>query len=159
MQGIVFYNINKFFHNPVFLSAVFSWFIAQFIKTVIVVLYPAQRPIKYYLYVLLWKTGGMPSSHSSLVTAVAVSSGFQDGFGSSVFIGFSCFALLVIRDSVGVRRAAGIQARVLNKLGKELENKNGIPYRPVREINGHTASEVIVGAIIGFFIAVAFNSL
>ena len=159
MQETGFYYINSFFHNPVFLSAVFSWFIAQFIKTVIVVLYPMQKPIKYYLGVLLWKTGGMPSSHSALVTSIAISTGFQEGFNSTLFIAFSCFGLLVIRDSVGVRRAAGLQAIMLNRLGRELEKKNGIPFRPVKEVNGHTASEAIIGSIIGFFIAVAFNSL
>ena len=101
----------------------------------------------------------MPSSHSALVTSVAVSAGFQEGFSSSLFIAFSCFGLLVIRDSVGVRRAAGIQARMLNRLGRELEKRNGIPFRAVKEVNGHTASEAIIGSIIGFFIAVAFNSL
>ena len=159
MQETGFYYINSFFHNPVFLSAVFSWFIAQFIKTVIAVLYPMQKPIKYYLGVLLWKTGGMPSSHSALVTSVAISTGFQEGFTSTFFIAFSCFGLLVIRDSVGVRRAAGLQAIMLNRLGRELEKRNGIPFRPVKEVNGHTASEAIIGSIIGFFIAVAFNSL
>ncbi len=159
MQETGFYYINRIFQNPVFLSAVFSWFIAQFIKTVIVVLYPMQKPIKYYLGVLLWKTGGMPSSHSALVTSVAISAGFQEGFNTPLFIALSCYGLLVIRDSVGVRRAAGIQAKMLNRLGRELEKRNGIPYRPVKEVNGHTASEAIVGSIIGFFIAVAFNSL
>ncbi len=159
MQETGFYYINRFFHNPVFLSAVFSWFIAQFIKTVIAVLYPMQKPIKYYLGMLLWKTGGMPSSHSALVTSVAVSAGFQEGFNSSLFISLSCYGLLVIRDSVGVRRSAGLQAIMLNRLGRELERRNGIPFRPVKEINGHTASEAIIGSLIGFFIAVAFNSL
>ena len=159
MQETGFYYINSVFHNPVFLSAVFSWFIAQFIKTVIAVLYPMQKPIKYYLGVLLWKTGGMPSSHSALVTSVAISAGFQDGFNSSIFIALCCYSLLVIRDSVGVRRAAGIQAMMLNRLGRELEKKSGIPFRPVKEVHGHTASEALIGSIIGFFIAVAFNSL
>ncbi len=82
-----------------------------------------QKPIKYYLGVLLWKTGGMPSSHSALVTSVAISAGFQDGFNSSLFIALCCYGLLVIRDSVGVRRAAGLQAMMLNRLGRELEKK------------------------------------
>ena len=159
MQDIGFNYINSFFNNPVFLSAVFSWFIAQFIKTIIVVLYPRPKPIKYYLGVLLWKTGGMPSSHSALVTSIAIAAGFQEGFNSSLFVAFSCYGLLVIRDSVGVRRAAGIQAKMLNRLGRELEKKSSIPYRPVKEVNGHTASEALVGSLIGFFIAVAFNSL
>ena len=101
----------------------------------------------------------MPSSHSALVTSIAIAAGFQEGFNSSLFVAFSCYGLLVIRDSVGVRRAAGIQAKMLNRLGRELEKKSSIPYRPVKEVNGHTASEALVGSLIGFFIAVAFNSL
>ncbi len=159
MQETPFYYIYRFFHNPVFLSAVFSWFIAQFLKTIIAVLYPAQKSIKYYLGVLLWKTGGMPSSHSALVASIAMSTGFIEGFDTSIFIALTCYGLLVIRDSVGVRRATGIQAITLNKMGRELEKKWGIPYKPVKEIHGHTVSEVLIGTLIGSFIAVAFSSL
>ena len=151
---------NNIFYNPIFLSAVFSWFFTQFVKTVIlIILKPIQMPIRYYIGMLLWKTGGMPSSHSALVTALATSIGFKEGFNSSLFIVSCCYSLLVIRDAVGVRRSAGIQARTLNKLGSDLIEKLNIDYKSVKEVSGHSVSEVLIGIVIGFFIAVAFSIL
>ena len=66
---------------------------------------------------------------------------------------------LVVRDAMGVRLAAGRQAQSLNKIGRELESRYDIPFQPVREVNGHTPAEVSVGALIGFFMAVAFRFL
>jgi acid phosphatase family membrane protein YuiD len=153
-------NSNNIFYNPIFLSALFSWFFTQFVKTVIIIIAkPAPMPIRYYISILLWKTGGMPSSHSALVTALATAIGFKEGFSSSLFLAACAFGLLVIRDSVGVRRSAGIQARTLNKLGADLNEKLNIDYRPVKEVSGHTVSEVLIGIVIGFFIAVAFSIL
>jgi len=151
---------NNIFYNPIFLSAVFSWFFTQFVKTVIVIiLKPIQMPIRYYIGMLLWKTGGMPSSHSALVTALTTSIGFKEGFDSSLFIVICGYSLLVIRDAVGVRRSAGIQAKTLNKLGLDLHEKLNIDYKSVKEISGHTVPEVLIGIVIGFFIAVAFSIL
>ncbi|MCL2705220.1 MAG: divergent PAP2 family protein [Spirochaetaceae bacterium] len=151
---------NNIFNNPIFLAAIFSWFFTQFVKTVIIIiLKPGQMPIRYYISILLWKTGGMPSSHSALVTALATSIGFKEGFDSSLFIVACAYSLLVIRDAVGVRRSAGIQARTLNKLGSDLHEKLNIDYKSVKEISGHSVSEVFIGIIIGFFIAVAFSIL
>ncbi len=150
---------NNIFHNPIFLSAIFSWFFAQFVKTVIIILKPSQIPLRYYITIFLWKTGGMPSSHSALVSALTTSIGFKEGFNSSLFIALCGYSLLVIRDAVGVRRSAGIQARTLNKLGSDLNEKLGIEYKPVKEISGHSITEVLIGVIIGFFIAVAFSIL
>jgi acid phosphatase family membrane protein YuiD len=151
---------NNIFYNPIFLSAVFSWFFTQFVKTVIIIiLKPVQMPLRYYISMLLWKTGGMPSSHSALVTALATSIGFKEGFDSSLFIVSCAFSLLVIRDAVGVRRSAGIQARTLNKLGSDLHEKLNLDYKSVKEISGHSVSEVLIGIVIGFFIAVAFSIL
>ena len=151
---------NNIFYNPIFLSAVFSWFFTQFVKTIIIIiLKPVQMSIRYYIGILLWKTGGMPSSHAALVTALATSIGFKEGFNSSLFI-ISCgYSLLVIRDAVGVRRSAGIQARTLNKLGSDLNEKLDIDYKSVKEVSGHSVSEVLIGIVIGFFIAVAFSIL
>ncbi|MCL2792338.1 MAG: divergent PAP2 family protein [Spirochaetaceae bacterium] len=151
---------NNIFYNPIFLATVFSWFFTQFVKTIIIIiLQPGQMPIRYYLGILLWKTGGMPSSHSAVATALATSIGFSEGFNSTVFIACSAYGLLVLRDAVGVRRSAGIQARTLNKLGLDLHDKLDIDYKPVKEISGHSVSEVLIGIVLGFFIAVAFSVL
>ncbi len=69
------------------------------------------------------------------------------------------YALLTFRDALGVRRAAGAQARVLNQLIRDLGKQHALRSKPVKEIHGHTISEVFVGALLGFFIAVAFCTL
>ena len=78
---------------------------------------------------LLWKTGGLPSSHSSLVT---------------------------VRDAVGVRRSSGVQAKKINELGRDLHKKDIIQYSPIKEVHGHTPIEVTVGCLLGFFTGLAF---
>ena len=147
------------FYNPIFLSAFFSWFFTQFIKTLIILFRPEQKPLMYYINILLWKTGGMPSSHSALAASMATTIGFREGFNSSLFLVLCGYGLLIVRDAVGVRRASGLQARALNNMGRDLEEKFGIAYKPVKEISGHTVSEVLIGLMIGFFIAVAFSTL
>jgi acid phosphatase family membrane protein YuiD len=66
------------------------------------------------------------------------------------------FALIVIRDATGVRRSSGLQAKALNLLGKKTGEGLGFDYNPVKEIQGHTPLEVIVGALLGIFIAAAY---
>lgn len=146
-------------YHPVFLSAFFSWFIAQLLKAIIVLLTRSHRSSKELLVTFAWATGGMPSSHACMVTALATAIGFTQGIDSSLFIAMLCFAILTIRDALGVRRAAGTQARVINYLSAQLELRQGIPAHPVKEVHGHTMSEVSVGVILGFFIAVAFCTL
>jgi acid phosphatase family membrane protein YuiD len=145
--------------NPVFLSALTSWFLAQLIKAIIVLLRSPRRTAREITLTLLWRTGGMPSSHSSLVAALATAVAFEEGIGSTLFVVTFCVAIIVIRDSLGVRRSSGLQARTLNQLGKDLSEKIGINYFPVKEIQGHSPLEVLVGALLGLFIAVAFAVL
>jgi uncharacterized protein len=147
------------FSNPIFLAAVFSLLTAQFIKSIVLIFRSRARSFRDVLSTFLWKTGGMPSSHSSLAVSIAASIAIVDGPDSSLFILSLFFALVVIRDALGVRRAAGLQAKALNQLGKELSAKLGVAFHPVREVHGHTPSEVIVGGLLGFFIALAFCTL
>jgi acid phosphatase family membrane protein YuiD len=149
----------SFVENPVFLSSLTSWFVAQLLKVVIVLLRSHRRTAREIVGTLMWRTGGMPSSHSSLVSALATSVAFAEGIGSTLFIVTLCLALIVIRDSLGVRRASGLQARSLNLLGREVSARLEIEYRPVKEIQGHAPLEVLVGALLGLFIAVAFAVL
>jgi acid phosphatase family membrane protein YuiD len=149
----------EFLANPIFLSAIFSLLMAQFLKAVVNMFRSHARNFRDVLVTFLWKTGGMPSSHSALAVSIATAIAFQEGLNTSVFILSAFFALVVIRDALGVRRAAGLQARTLNLLGKELNARSGIPYRPVKEVHGHNPAEVIVGSLLGFFIALAFCTL
>ena len=132
---------------------------AQFVKAAVDFFKPKSRTSKEMVYTLLWRTGGMPSSHSSAVTALATSLGFTEGVDSPLFISMVFYSLLVIRDALGVRRSAGLQARALNTLGHELKKKYKIQFHPVKEVHGHTPAEVSIGMLLGFFIAVAFCKL
>lgn len=148
-----------FVTGPVFLSAFFSWFIAQFLKTIIDVARQRSRSSADVVSTMFWKTGGMPSSHSALVTALATSIGFDHGLRTPLFTLSLFYGILIIRDALGVRRSAGLQARALNNLGRELQDKFGTAFEPVKEVIGHTPAEVAVGAGLGFFIALAFSLL
>ena len=149
----------KLFSNDIFLSAVFSLLIAQFIKSIVLIFKSRAKSFRDVIATFLWKTGGMPSSHSALAISIAASIAIVDGPDTSLFILALFFALVVIRDAMGVRRAAGLQAKALNQMGKELASKLGIAFHPVREVHGHSPSEVIVGGLLGFFIALAFCTL
>lgn len=148
----------ELFTNPVFLSAIFSLLTAQFLKAVINIFRSRARSFREILLTFFWKTGGMPSSHSALAVSIATAIAFRQGL-NTLFILSAFFALVVIRDAMGVRRAAGLQAKALNLLGKELSAREGFTYRPVKEVHGHNPAEVIVGSLLGFFIALAFCTL
>lgn len=149
----------EFVSGPVFLSAFFSWFIAQLLKTIIDTTRNRSRSSGDVVSTMFWKTGGMPSSHAALVTSLATSIGFAAGVGTPLFSLSLFYGILIIRDALGVRRSAGIQARALNALSRELNKKLGTEYLPVREVLGHTPAEVAVGAGLGFFIGLAFSLL
>jgi len=97
-------------------------------------------------------SGGMPSSHSAVVTCLATTVGILEGFDSSQFALAVGFALVVMYDAAGVRRAAGRQARILNQLitsNKKIDNNEKL-----KELLGHTPVEVAVGAVVGVLWAI-----
>jgi len=145
--------------NTVFLSAAMSLFTAQFAKALIVLLTKRKAGIREIFSTLLWKTGGMPSSHSALVISITTSIAFTSGLSSDVFALSFFFALVVIRDAMGVRRSAGLQAKALNSLGTRISRRLHIPFKTVKEIHGHTFPQVFAGSLMGFFIALAVNTL
>ncbi|KAL0004502.1 hypothetical protein SO802_012063 [Lithocarpus litseifolius] len=95
-------------------------------------------------------SGGMPSSHSATVTALAAAVGFQEGFGGSVFATALVLACVVMYDATGVRLHAGRQAEVLNQIVYELPAEHPLAEsRPLRELLGHTPPQVIAGCLLG----------
>ena len=109
---------------------------------------------------LLWRTGGMPSSHSALVACLCTTIAFRSGIDSDVFILSLCFYLVTIRDAVGVRRANGIQANLLNKIGENLKEKGLFDdFNKIKEVQGHTPMEAIIGSLLGLFIGIGFSVL
>ena len=149
-------NLYTLLNSPVFLSGFFAWFLTQLIKTIVEINRGISSSSFDILASLVWRTGGMPSSHSALVTALATSLGFTEGLDSPIFVLSFFYGILTIRDALGVRRATGRQAQALNQLGGELQERVEIKFKSVKEILGHSPAEVFIGSLLGFFIALAF---
>jgi acid phosphatase family membrane protein YuiD len=97
----------------------------------------------------LWMTGGMPSSHSALVAALAISVGMNVGFSSSLFAVSAVLAIVVMYDAAGIRQAAGKQAAKINLIVEELLTGHPLNEERLRELLGHTPLQVTVGALVG----------
>ncbi|KAK9934433.1 hypothetical protein M0R45_021578 [Rubus argutus] len=135
--------------NYPLLSALIAFAMAQFIK-LFTALYKERRwDIKQ-----LVGSGGMPSSHSATVTAIAAAIGFQEGVGGSLFAIALILACVVMYDATGVRLHAGRQAEVLNQIVYELPSEHPLAEsRPLRELLGHTPPQVIAGGLLGIVTA------
>ncbi len=131
-----------------------SMFAAQFYKLI-----SASLLRKKIIWSRLWETGGMPSSHSSSVTALTTAVAITEGISSIAFSICVVFAIIVMHDASGIRRAAGEQAEVINKLTEFFESKFGKRFdnEKLKELLGHSRSEVFVGAILGIAIAFIFR--
>ena len=134
--------------NQVLVSAVMGWVVAQFLKTLIDFAlnksFNAER---------LVGSGGMPSSHSSLVMALTTSVGKYNGFDSALFAISLIFSFVVMYDAAGIRRAAGKQAEIINYM---IEHHKLPELQKVKELLGHTPLEVFVGAILGIVVGLLF---
>ena len=154
---VFFTQVKIVFQNPIFLAAITSWMLSQFIKTFIGFCGSSVHSLSVFFDLLIWRTGGMPSSHSALVTALSTTIGFKQGVSSDLFI-FSIFsAMIVIRDAMGVRRSSGLQAKMLNEVGAKMAETMNIPFKPVKEVQGHTPVEVCAGMIVGVVIGSYFS--
>lgn len=152
--------LRLFLTSPVFLAGISSWLIAQFIKTLINLLKAKIHSAGELVELMLWRTGGMPSSHSALVTSLCTTIAFRNGLNSDLFFISFVFLLVVVRDAFGVRRSSGIQAKKINELGNQLKNKNILEdYKGIKEVNGHTPMQVILGCLLGFLVGLAFSLL
>ncbi|KAG2252493.1 hypothetical protein Bca52824_082629 [Brassica carinata] len=102
---------------------------------------------------LLFASGGMPSSHSALCMALTTSVALCHGVADSLFPVCLGFSLIVMYDAIGVRRHAGMQAEVLNLIIRDLFEGHPISQRKLKELLGHTPSQVLAGALVGIVIA------
>lgn len=139
--------IIEFLHNRIILVSIASWAAAQFIKIIIDLI--TTRKIDWEL---MLSSGGMPSSHSSFVCSLAVSTGLEYGFDSVYFAICFVLAFVVMYDAAGVRRAAGYQAAVINRVIDMLNIKMD---EKLKELLGHTPIQVTAGAVLGIVIAAA----
>ena len=130
---------NKYLYIPLIV-----WFSVQIFK----VIYELIKTKKFN-FKRIMGAGGMPSSHSAVVTTLAAMIGKNEGFETSIFAMSVIFALVVMYDAAGVRRAAGKQATLLNKIVQTPGLSSVQVHEKLVEVLGHTPLQVIVGAIIG----------
>ena len=134
--------------NPVLLTALAAWFISGLMKV----------PIEYlqthkWNWALWFSPGGMPSSHSALVTSVMLATGLYSGFDTPAFALAFALMLVVVYDAAGVRRQAGFHAEKINAIISELLAGHPISEDALNEVLGHTPREVIGGVVVGLLLA------
>ncbi len=140
--------------NPVMLSAIIAWLLAQIIK--VLGEYITQRQ---WNWVLLFQAGGMPSSHSAMVSAAALSVGLYVGFDQPVFAISSILAIIVIYDATGIRRETGRQAVLINTMIQDLAKGKLAQVDRLKEVLGHTPGEAVLGTLLGIVIALVVRIL
>ncbi len=137
--------------NDVLVVAVLAWLLAQLSKLLIVLLRERQLQLGY-----LTSAGGMPSSHSAVVVALATRIGMEAGLGSIAFALAVIFAGVVLYDAAGVRRAVSVQARILNRMLEEVFEYQRFNEKRLLELLGHTPFEVFVGSLLGLLVALSW---
>lgn len=141
---------NDIFQNAPFMAAALSFFIAQMLKPFINAIFERQ-----FDWSLLHSTGGMPSSHTAGVIALTTSIALTEGVGTVYFAIAVTFATIVIHDAMGIRRAAGKQAEVINewsRLLSDIHRDGQFTPENLKTMLGHSFSQVLGGTILGLII-------
>ena len=145
--------LSELMQNKILMSAAAGWVIAQVLKTMIHTLFT-----KNFSAERLVGGGGMPSSHSATVCALATSTALEFGVGSFEFAMAAVFSLVVMYDAIGVRQETGKQAKILNDMielfshmGKDMDIE-----KQLKEFVGHTPFQVVMGALLGVVTAFLF---
>ena len=141
-------NLGLLFQNKELIAGLVAWMLAQVIKL----------PLDYlrtrrWNWALMFTTGGMPSSHSALMTGTVLAIGLYDGFDNPIFALGVAITMVVVYDAAGVRRQAGIHAQRINVLFDELLHGHPVSDKDLREVLGHTPLEVIGGILLGLIVA------
>lgn len=140
--------LREFFGNYMIVCGLIAYFAAQIIKILITLV--RERRLDF---TLLFASGGMPSSHSSTVAALAIAAARLHGVGSSYFAITMILASIVMYDAAGVRRAAGEHAKILNKLLEDLTSgDHDRTEEGLKELIGHTPLQVVIGAVLGIIV-------
>jgi acid phosphatase family membrane protein YuiD len=134
--------------NPVLIGALIAWSLAQV----------AKLPIEYvrlrrWNWSLLLSTGGMPSSHTTLVTAIAHGTGLVQGFDSPAFAVAVALAMVVMYDATGIRRQAGLHAEMINAMVQDLMEGHPLRQEKLAEVLGHSPAEAFVGLVLGLVVS------
>ncbi|MCF7916200.1 MAG: divergent PAP2 family protein [Candidatus Omnitrophica bacterium] len=142
---------SQIFANKVLWLTLLSWAIAQGIKIITGLV----QGKKFNFYWVL-RTGGMPSAHSAAVAALAIGIGQELGYQSPFFALSAIVALIAMFDAQTWRRSIGVQARILNKIIDDFHEGKKIEEEKMKELVGHTPTEVFAGAFIGIITVVIF---
>ncbi len=134
--------------NRIFSSVLLAWLISQAIKVGLGIIREKRFNFRWVI-----SAGGMPSAHAAGVMALTISLGLKFGFDSPIVALAIVFAIITMFDAQGVRRAAGRQAGVLNKILDDVYWRRRVGEDRLKELIGHTPVEVIVGGIIGILMA------
>ena len=144
------YYLEEFFSNSVFFVVLFAWVFSCVLKGFLVWVKDKKLDMTRFM-----GPGGMPSSHSTIVTSLAMCVGIAEGFDSTLFVVCCAFALVVMYDASGIRRAAGQQAKMINMIIDAWDESDPIEKQiRLKELLGHTPLEVTAGALLGIVIAV-----
>lgn len=130
-----------------FVVVFISWFLAQSIKLVLYRFTEKKWDLWHF-----FEAGGMPSAHSAAVTALTIGVAFELGTKTPLFTACLVFALIVMYDATGVRRAAGKQAEILNKIVDDIYSTGKVRIEKLKEILGHDPVEVLAGAILAILV-------
>ena len=144
-------NLITVFSNQVLVMALIAWFLAQTLKV----------PWEYFQarklnWALLLSSGGMPSSHSAMVSAAANGIGLYYGFANPIFAVGAIVAIVVIYDATGIRRQAGKHAEMINAMIKDLTSGHPLQGEQLREVLGHTPLEALGGLVLGLIISTLY---
>ena len=144
--------VNAWFGNRVFLA----WFTACIISQLTKI---ARGAIQQRRFDFRWflGTGGMPSTHAAGVTALSTSVGIHVGVDSALFAATLVFAVITLFDAQGVRRWSGRQAQILNKMLEDIYFKRRIQEERLKELLGHTPTEVFAGMGVGLVTALVIQ--
>lgn len=144
---------NGLFENRILVASFLAWAVAQISKIFMELFYHRKL-----LLSRLVSSGGMPSSHSALVSALAASTARMSGLASPEFAIAFVLASIVMYDAAGVRRAVSIQARILNQMIDEMFQGSPMAEKRLRELIGHTPVQVFVGSLLGIGIGLLMTA-
>lgn len=146
------HSIAEIIRNQVLICAMTAWFVAQALK--VPIYYLVEHEFNWHRWL---GSGGMPSSHSALVVALTAMVGARMGFDTAEFAISFALSIIVMYDAAGVRREAGTQAVVINKILHDmLVDGKHITEDELKELVGHTPLEVFAGALLGLIITGLF---
>lgn len=146
--------IGAMWDNSIIRTAIVGWFVAQFLKVLVDIWKTGKFDIKRFI----GGSGGMPSSHTSLVISTCIAVLAREGPHSSIFALSVVLAGVVMYDAIGVRRAAGEHARMINALVDEWDWNNPLLMGTrLKELLGHTPLEVCAGAVVGLIVGILMN--